>query len=194
MTGITFESALGQRTDAMIDACTRCGKCVEACPTAAPAGLAQANPIEVIGGILDILRGGGGIEAARTWAKACTFSGECIKACAYGINPRFLLAMTRVAMAKGARDLPVRRREGVEGFRKLARDVHVLPRLQLTAAQLARLGQGEQGSAVPDSAELPDFDCDNLSNERLAMRPRTSVSPARMCTVPQQWLGPPRTR
>jgi len=28
----TFEQALAGRVDAMLDACTRCGKCVEACP------------------------------------------------------------------------------------------------------------------------------------------------------------------
>ena len=28
----TFESALQARVDDMVDACTRCGKCVEVCP------------------------------------------------------------------------------------------------------------------------------------------------------------------
>ena len=31
----TFETALKARTDAMLDACTRCGKCVQVCPTGA---------------------------------------------------------------------------------------------------------------------------------------------------------------
>ena len=173
MTNLTFEAALGERIDGMVDACTRCGKCVEACPSVAPAGLAAANPVEVIGGIIDILRAGSGTDAARGWAKACTYSGDCIKACAYGVNPRFLLAMTRMAMAKGAKDLPGRRREGVEDFRKLARDVHVLPRLQLTPEQLARLGQGEQGSAMQESGELPDFvfytGCNVLKTPHIAL-------------------------
>ncbi len=173
MTNLTFEAALGERIDGMVDACTRCGKCVEACPSVAPAGLAGANPVEVIGGIIDILRAGSGTDAARGWAKACTYSGDCIKACAYGVNPRFLLAMARMAMAKGAKDLPGRRRQGVEDFRKLARDVHVLPRLQLTPEQLARLGQGEQGSALQESAELPDFvfytGCNVLKTPHIAL-------------------------
>ena len=55
---------------------------------------------DIISGILDILRTGDGPEASRKWAAACMLSGECIKACDYGVNPRFLLAMARVAMAK----------------------------------------------------------------------------------------------
>ena len=35
----TFESALKARADAMADACTRCGKCVEVCPATEAAGL-----------------------------------------------------------------------------------------------------------------------------------------------------------
>ena len=99
----SFESALQGRVDAMIDACTRCGKCVEVCPATEPAGLSteqRQNPAEVIGGLIDLLRGSAGNDAARKWASGCLLSGECIKACDYGVNPRFLLGMTRVAMAK----------------------------------------------------------------------------------------------
>ena len=61
----TFESALQSRVDTMIDACTRCGKCVEACPSPTAAGLdaaARDNPVGVIGGVIDVLRG---VKAAR---------------------------------------------------------------------------------------------------------------------------------
>src|SRR5215469_3761626 len=57
---VSFETALGERIEEMVDACTRCGKCVEACPSVAPAGLADANPVETISGVIDILRGGQG--------------------------------------------------------------------------------------------------------------------------------------
>jgi len=100
MSDTSFETALGGRVDEMVDACTRCGKCVEACPSVAPAGIADASSRDVISGILDILRGNDGPEASRKWASACMLSGECIKACDYGVNPRFLLAMTNVAMAR----------------------------------------------------------------------------------------------
>jgi Fe-S oxidoreductase len=147
MTEITFEAALEERAGAMADACTRCGKCVEACPSVEPAGIAEAKPVEVISGVIGILRGDVGTDASRRWAAACTQSGACIKACDYGVNPRFLLAMARIAIAQKTRELPDLRRQGVEAFRKLNRDVSVLSRLQLDDEALARLGQGRQGSA-----------------------------------------------
>ncbi len=92
---ISFETALGQRVEEMLDACTRCGKCVEVCPSVEPAGISNTTSDNIIGGILEIVRTGSGPEASRKWAQSCMLSGECIKACDYGVNPRFLLAMAR---------------------------------------------------------------------------------------------------
>ena len=125
----------------MLDACTKCGKCFEVCPITGAAGIADADPRDVISGVLDILRMGEGPEASRKWASSCVLSGECIKACEYGVNPRFLLNMARVAMARAEDEPRARRKLGVDGFRLVARDVMQLSRLQLTNAQLARLGQ-----------------------------------------------------
>src|SRR5436190_22295369 len=136
----TFETALANRVEVMADACTRCGKCVEVCPVTGPGGV-NAEPRVVIDGIIDILRTGEGSEPARKWANACVLSGECIKACDYGVNPRFMLAMARVAMARAELAPGEQRRQGVDGFRKVARDVTHISRMQLDDALLARLGQ-----------------------------------------------------
>ena len=173
MTDVSFETALSGRIDDMLSACTRCGACVEACPTVAPAGLADAEPEDVISGVLDILRTGDGPEASRKWASSCLLSGECIKACHYGVNPRFLLAMTRVAMAKASRELPDRRRQGIEAFRNLGRDVSVLSRLQLGDEALQRLGQRAGGSAAGTEEPEPDFvfytGCNVLKTPHIAL-------------------------
>src|SRR5436190_22948864 len=103
MTG-PFESALADRVAAMADACTQCGKCFEVCPITGAAGIADSAPHAVLAGVVDILRLGEGNEPARKWASACLLSGECIKACDYGVNPRFMLAMARTAMARTQHD------------------------------------------------------------------------------------------
>ena len=38
-----------------------------------------------------------------------------------------------------------------------------------------------------------DLDCDSFWIVLLAKRPSVSMSPARNCAVPQQWVGPPIT-
>ena len=97
MNNISFETTLGDRVNQMLDACTKCGKCVEVCPSVRPAGILDASQKDIISGVLEIVRAGEGPDASRKWAKSCMLSGECIKACDYGVNPRFLLAMARVS-------------------------------------------------------------------------------------------------
>src|ERR1700730_16897038 len=164
----TFEAALAQRVDAMLDACTRCGKCVEVCPVTGPGGV-NAEPRDVIAGIIDIVRSGEGPQASRKWASACVLTGECIKACDYGVNPRFLLGMARVAMARRKDEPRDQRRHGVEGFRKVALDGSHNSQMQLDDELLARLGQ--RGSAQPDSP--PDFvfytGCNVLKTPHIAL-------------------------
>jgi heterodisulfide reductase subunit D len=169
----TFEAALEARALAMADACTRCGKCVEVCPVTGPGGLTPEelqNPAAVIDGITDIVRTGQGNEAARKWANACILSGECIKACDYGVNPRFLLHTARVQMARRS-DAAVQRKNGVDGFRKVARDVTHLSRIQLDDALLQRLWQGAKQASGTE--EPPDFvfytGCNVLKTPHIAL-------------------------
>jgi heterodisulfide reductase subunit D len=166
----TFETALAGRVEAMADACTRCGKCVEVCPVTGPGGV-NGEPRAVIGGIIDILRTGDGPQASRNWASACVLSGECIKACDYGVNPRFLLGMARLAMTRGKDEPQERRRLGVEGFRKVARDVTHISRIQLHDKVLARLGQKADNRKEPDIP--PDFvfytGCNVLKTPHIAL-------------------------
>jgi Fe-S oxidoreductase len=171
MNDISFETALSDRVDHMLDACTKCGKCVEVCPSVSPAGISGANPKDIISGVLDIVRTGQGPDVSRKWASSCMLSGECIKACDYGVNPRFLLAMARVAAVKAENGLPDRRRQGVEKFRDLSRDVAVLSRLQLDGDVLERLGQ--KSASVSARGEAPDFvfytGCNVLKTPHIAL-------------------------
>lgn len=166
-----FEDALTSRVDEMVDACTKCGACFTVCPITGAAGLGGAKPEAVVSGVLDILRFGKGPDESEKWAKACMASGECIKACDYGVNPRFLLTMARLAMLKATKELPERRKAGVMQFRKVGEDTSVLSRLQLSEESLIRLGQ--KPSREPESAELPDVvfytGCNVLKTPHIAL-------------------------
>ncbi len=171
MSDISFETALGERVEDMLDACTRCGKCVEVCPSVKPGGIPDTRSEDIISGVLDLVRRGDGPEASRKWAASCMLSGECIKACDYGVNPRFLLAMARLGIAKAEHELPDRRRQGVERYRDLSRDVTVLSRLQLDGEVLERLGQ--KSASVSTPTEAPDFvfytGCNVLKTPHIAL-------------------------
>jgi Fe-S oxidoreductase len=169
----TFESALQARANAMADACTRCGECVEVCPATEAAGLSaveRQDPVHVIDGIIDLLHHGEGNEAARKWASGCLLSGECVKACDYGVNPRFLLYMARIEMAHARHDAATMRRSGVEAFRQVARDSNHIVRLQLDETLLERLGQGAKSTP---KTEPPDFvfytGCNVLKTPHIAL-------------------------
>jgi Fe-S oxidoreductase len=177
MTETAFETALTARTAEMLDACTRCGKCVEVCPMAKPAGVGDAAPEVVIAGVLDIVRTGEGPVASKAWAKGCALTGDCITACGDGVNPRFLLAMARVALAKQSVELRDRRKQGIENFRLIADGVNVLARMQLDEDELVRLGQQVnerlQDGSTAKPGERPDFvfytGCNVLKTPHMAL-------------------------
>jgi heterodisulfide reductase subunit D len=169
-----FDDALDGRVAEMVDACTRCGKCVEVCPVKTPAGVTGPAQ-DVIAGVIEILGSGDGPEAARRWASTCMLTGDCIKACPEGINPRFLLAMARLAVAKAAAEPHEQRRQGVETFRKLNLEVTVQARMQMDDDVLARLGQRVAAASMRGDAAStpPDFvfytGCNLLKTPHIAL-------------------------
>ncbi|MBI3515120.1 MAG: (Fe-S)-binding protein, partial [Proteobacteria bacterium] len=164
----SFESALDARVDEILDRCTRCGACVEACPMPAPVGLDVSDPKGVVGGVLDILKGGAGTPEAARWAAICSGSGNCIPACHDGVNPRFMLTMARLALQK-RKDGPERRRASQASFVQMTRGVRVLSRLQLSPELLARFGP----EAAPASDAPPDLvfytGCNLLKTPHIAL-------------------------
>src|SRR5947208_15110415 len=139
--GKSFVEALHTRVDEILDACTRCGKCVAACPMVEPAGIDlgadAANAPTIVGGILDLLAGEPGTAAAERWTQVCTNSGKCIPACDYGINPRFMINMARIAAKAKQGDAEVRR-AAHSYFNTMSRGTRVISRLQLAPEVVAR--------------------------------------------------------
>lgn len=150
--GADFLSSLDARVDAILNACTRCGRCAAVCPMPGPAGIDAGDPEAVAAGVLEILRGGRGPDASERWATACAGSGACLSACEHGINPRFMLAMARRALKKSVPEAE-RRAAGKKSFQSMSRGVRVLSRLQLPPELLERLSP----SSHPERDEPPEL-------------------------------------
>jgi Fe-S oxidoreductase len=153
LAGTPFLDALQGRVDETLDACTRCGKCVEACPMVEPAGLDKSEAVSIVDGILDLLAGGAGTADAERWAQVCTNSGKCISACEYGVNPRFMVNMARIAAKTKDGDAEARR-SAQQYFTKMGRGLRVISRLQLPPEVLERvappLRAAEEYETTPD--------------------------------------------
>lgn len=151
---MSFEEGLRQRRGAVLEDCVACGACAEVCPMLAPAGLEGESPEALAGGILDWIREGEGPRAARDWAEACSSSGSCIPACAHGVNPRFMLALARLAVDEATTDRRSRRAAGNASYLAVARGSKILARLLLPPDLLARVeGAGAATDGVPGGAE-----------------------------------------
>ena len=195
-----FTAALDVRVGEILDRCTRCGKCVEVCPTAGPAGIDTREPTAIVTEVLDILRGGGDpASRGARWASTCTGSGRCLSACDDGVNPRFMLAATRLRLNE-RRAVTERHATGQAGFHKMSKGVKVLSRLQLPADLIASM----TGSAHADAGPIPDvvmyLGCNVLKTphiallclevlDRLGTRYKVFGGPANCCGVIQFRAG-----
>ena len=123
---------LAAETAAIASACTACGKCVEVCPVVPYAGLAEAVPANVVGGVLDLLRHDTPLsDDAAAWAGQCNGCGDCIPACPEGVNPRRMLMLANTVDARNGNPTP-------ELFRKMARAVRLMAAMQLVPEEFSR--------------------------------------------------------
>jgi heterodisulfide reductase subunit D len=199
--GDAFIASLDLRASEILDRCTRCARCVEVCPTAGPAGIDTREPAAVVGDVLDILRGGGDVASrGARWAQSCTGSGRCLSACDDGVNPRFMLAATRLKLNQ-RRAVKERHVTGQAGFQTMSEAVKVLSRVQLPADLLARI---TRSARADDSEAAPDvvmyLGCNVLKTPHIALlclevlnrigaRYKVFGGPANCCGVIQYRAG-----
>jgi Fe-S oxidoreductase len=91
-----------QETERILAACTRCGKCFEACPmTRYSPALAGAEPKAVVTDILALLREKGNSPQAIGWAAVCVRSGSCVPACPENVDPKMMMRIARMTASGG---------------------------------------------------------------------------------------------
>jgi hypothetical protein len=129
----------------------------------------RADPTAVVAQVLDLLQGAGDpASAGARWAETCTGSGACRQACDDGVNPRFMLALTRVRLNE-ERAEEERRATGQKAFHTMSRAVKVLSRLQLPAELVGRITR----PARAEGADAPDvvmyLGCNVLKTPHIAV-------------------------
>ena len=169
MSETTFVASLEARAQEIVDRCSRCGRCVEVCPTAGPAGVDRSDPPSVVGQVLELLRGAGDpASAGARWAETCTGSGACRQACEDGVNPRFMLALTRVRLNERTA-IEERRATGHKAFQKMSRGVKVLSRLQLPAGVLGSITRSARAEKAPAPDVVMYLGCNVLRTPHIAL-------------------------
>jgi heterodisulfide reductase subunit D len=200
-----FVESLDARVEEILGRCTACGRCVEVCPTAGPAGVDRSEPRAVVLDVLAILQGGGDpVSRGARWAETCTGSGACLTACDDGVNPRFMLAMTRVRLSQ-RKAADERRAAGQTAFQTMSRGVKVLSRLQLPAGLLDRVTRSAHASASAAPADVVMYlGCNVLKTphiallcldvlDRIGATYRVFAGPANCCGILQLRAGDARS-
>ena len=165
----TFVAGLDARVQDILDHCSTCGRCVEVCPTAEPGGVDRRDPSAVVTDVLAILRGAGDpTSAGARWAETCTGSGACLKACDDGVNPRFMLAMTRVKLNE-AKAESARQANGQKAFNTMSQSVKVLSRLQLPPDLVARVTRSAHASDGPAPDVVLYLGCNVMKTPHIAL-------------------------
>jgi heterodisulfide reductase subunit D len=136
MSQLVLEAYIESETQAILQDCTTCGKCVDVCPMLAYGNLQGSDSTHVVSGILDILRGGQGHDEARRWAQVCTASGSCIPACPEGINPRKMLNLTKHTLKNRER---LQQAPSDTYFKRMAQSIRLLVGTQMMPEQYRRL-------------------------------------------------------
>ena len=164
-----FVASLRARVAQIVESCSRCGRCVEVCPTAGPAGIDTSDPVGVVSEVLDLLRGEGQAESrGARWAETCTGSGRCLTVCDDGVNPRFMLAMTRVTLNERKAESE-RQAIGQKAFHTMSQGVRVLSRLQLPPAFVSQVTRSAQAEPPGPADVIMYLGCNVLKTPHIAL-------------------------
>jgi Fe-S oxidoreductase len=103
--GTRLKEFQASEVERILGACTRCGKCYEACPMAQYSKAPSSDAKAVVQGVLGVLRGEAGTPEALGWIAVCMRSGVCVPACPDNVDPKMMMRLARMT-ALGGRGQP----------------------------------------------------------------------------------------
>jgi Fe-S oxidoreductase len=103
--GARLKEFQASEVERILDSCTRCGKCYEACPMTQYSKAPASDSKSVVEGVLAVLRGEPGSPEALGWISVCMRSGLCVPACPDSVDPKMMMRLARMT-ALGGRGLP----------------------------------------------------------------------------------------
>lgn len=167
-----FLDYLAREKQDILEHCTQCGACVEACPMPqyTPA-VAQADPQQVVGQVLTLLRTGEVWPEAKAWATSCSNSGRCIPACPEGVNPRKMLALARLELRQQqiASAPQAAQQAARDDFRALGDALRLLLNVQLRPEDIQRLLPGAISARQRPADVVFYFGCNILRTPEIAL-------------------------
>lgn len=167
-----FLDYLEREKRSIIDKCTLCGTCVEVCPMPQyDETMTQADPVAVVTGIIAFLRSGNISPEAQAWATACSNSGRCIPACPEGVNPRKMLALTRLLLyqQRPAEEQEQAAQAARSSFKAMGETIRLLLGVQLQPADIQRLLPGAIHARQRPAEVVFYFGCNILQTPDIAL-------------------------
>ncbi len=167
-----FMDYLDREKQFILDNCTRCGKCVEVCPMPQhDAAIAQADPVQVVTGVIELLRQGTVSPEAQAWAMSCSNSGRCIPACPEGVNPRKMLTLARLALhqQRSADDPQASQQAARDSFSAMREAIRLLLSVQLHPDDIQRLLPGAISERQRPAEIVFYFGCNILRTPDIAL-------------------------
>lgn len=129
-----MKAFIRKETARILESCTRCGKCFEACPmTRYSPALNGARAETVVTDVLSLLREEAVSPQAVAWASVCVRSGSCVPACPENVDPRMMVRIARM-MASGG--LGGEKRIAARHDRDYYDRIRAFAKLQLTDAEM----------------------------------------------------------
>ena len=131
--GARLKEFQASEVERILDGCTRCGKCYEACPMTQYSKAPATDSKAVVDGVLGVLRGQAGTPEALGWISVCMRSGVCVPACPEKVDPKMMMRLARMT-ALGGRGAPAQmeQKEDRDYFDR----IRAFGRLQLTDDEL----------------------------------------------------------